>query len=126
MSTHWDVHCRTCDKGLGLHLNHEEGTMRWLIANRETLAAFAENVKPNSEPGSWRDLMLSMGAGWSAPSIDPKWFLEHRGHDLAPRDEYGGFSGQCGEYPACSGCGSRQRCALPIGHDAECKPRGAT
>lgn len=117
MSTYWDVHCRTCDEGLGLYLNHEEETMHWLISQRDALAAFGRDFDRAGASGRWGYGEVRLG---DDASVDCEWFAKHAGHDLVPRDEYGGYADRCGHYwVKCGECGKQSRCLLPLGHSGE-------
>lgn len=107
MSNYWDIWCRTCNVGLGLEVNHGESTLHELISASTGLADL-----PLFD-GCFELRLLTAGSA----AISIEWFREHRGHDLVPKDEYGRFSGQCGEPVICGECGSNQHCRLPSKHE---------
>ncbi len=118
MSTHWDVHCRTCNSDLGLDLNHQEQLMLALCRTAPWLASMASSLAYVREA-------LAAQVSWHSPYIalderlhlDVAWFKRHEGHDLVPKNEYGQCSDECGERYACTSCGSFEACKLKLGHD---------
>lgn len=117
MSTYWDVYCKTCnshaDVGLGGVKNGEEPMIE-LIRNAPQVVSLA-NIKK-----SFHDWRTEMELKVQGHPIDLDWFLTHGGHELVARDEYGGFSGQCGEYIRCGECNDKRRCGLAVNHEGKC------
>ena len=108
MSTDYHVRCKTCGVDHGFNdANHANDLMRALIVHRDAIAALVPLKRDASEV----ELRVYYGP------IDPFWFAEHAGHDLAVFDEYGGEDGTCREGYPCACCQSRFYCDLPIGHD---------
>ena len=109
MSTDYDVRCKTCGSHHGFdNANHAHDLMRTLIRHREAIAALAPLM---NEVGSEVEFRI-----YCQSSIDPSWFADHAGHELAVFDEYGGEFGTCREYYSCDHCKARHFCDLPIGH----------
>jgi hypothetical protein len=117
MSTSYDVHCRTCDEAHGFFdTDRQEALMADLIRCAPLIAACAPFER-------------AMGRDYPSPrlrfdgerygSISAEWFEKHLGHDLAVRDEYGGFSDECCEWFRCPSCGHQERCRKPQKHDGE-------
>jgi hypothetical protein len=116
MSNYWDVFCRTCSKHHGCRINHGEEDILWLIKHRDAFAALAR-----AQADGYRGTRLEVRFGADG-YINPAWFAAHAGHDLAARDEYGAFAGQCAEYVTCA-CGHNTRCKKALGHEGEHDPK---
>jgi hypothetical protein len=89
MSCYWDLHCWTCNVGVGLHANHADAGITELAVAAPRFAAAAKILRD--------DRIFIDVREWSIWRINPEhrdripltWFLKHEGHDLAPRNERG-------------------------------------
>ncbi len=141
MSTHYDIYCRTCSKGLDAY-EADQTEMRVLLRLAPALsflgravAAFrasgSSEIRPDvpyfSEhlPKIVVQACRYMGDD-SGPAFDVEWFLEHAGHDLSVRDEYGAFDDECSKWMRCSECGDSHHCRLVKEHEGACSSRPLT
>jgi len=118
MSCHWDLHCLTCNEGLGVHWNHGDDELRTILAKREILADIgALSKKLGFGP------LRSEGPNWNN-EFDIGWFDTHRGHDIRLRSEYGDIDHRCNHYWYCE-CETRKLCVRKEGHEGEhsCKTK---
>ncbi len=107
MSTDYDVRCKTCGDSHGFNdANHQHDLMRALIQHREAIVALVPLMAST-------DVELRVN---HYGRINPHWFAEHAGHELAVFDEYGREFGACREQYECDFCKARHLCKLPIGH----------
>lgn len=114
MSCDWDVYCVDCAQYLGVpDWNHADQSCVSLIALRDELATMHElalKLHPEFEVRvSW----------YGCKTIDLLFFVEHRGHKLAPIDECGRLLDECSQTFYCVACGNGETCRLPAGHDGE-------
>lgn len=85
MSTDWNVYCKTCNEEHSFcDANHREDLMWLLIDHAEAISKLAPLFR--ADGCCYIEFKCYYGP------IDPEWFLEHLGHDLVPRSEYGDFS----------------------------------
>lgn len=92
MSCHWDIHCFTCNEGVGLHVNHHNEE----ISNLVKLISPATKVLKTLQKEAIDCLFIDPDAcgiycdnGPYTREIPIAWFIEHEGHDVAPLNEYG-------------------------------------
>lgn len=120
MSDEYDVYCRDCDAHLRLQNVHQPQYIAALVSQAPMLARFAERVRDfraylRTVPDSTVDVQLT--AGIADCPLDVGWFLEHEGHALAVRDEYGKLSDECGAHFRCPTCDMQERCRRPAKHE---------
>ncbi len=125
MSTAWNVLCLTCEEkekeGRRLQsfypvlpANGHDYTLSGaqdLIDAAELFAAFAERRHALHLRVSFFQVRQDHGT-----AIDVRWFLEHRGHHLIPRDEYGVCLGECGSQRGFPRDGTDAICRRPAKH----------
>ena len=115
MSTDWNIYCATCGETHHFNdANHMNLTMRALIKHAGALADLAPLFR---EPDTQLLQPPRIGSSWG--TIDPWWFEKHRGHELVPRNEYGGFEDDCEVHFKCGKCGATERCGLPVNHPGD-------
>lgn len=115
MSTHWDIHCRTCDEGAGFSINHGEKQLHELLIHQETWAEFAECVEAS-------DIELRLlGDEGGALCSWPAFAKKHLKHNVTLRNEYGVFNGECGRSVRCQHCSAHHSCNLPRQHSGACR-----
>ena len=117
MSCHWGVYCIDCDKVAGIRVNHGEELCQQLVHDAAHIAALARAVE--QVPCLDVNVMSTWGS-----DVDVEWFLEHEGHRLAARNEYGEFAGACSKRVDCLTCGASHSCTLPVGHEGSCSYSG--
>ena len=86
MSRAWDLYCRTCDEGCGFHVNHRPEKLAELWKYREAFAKL-NHIDANIAEFEIKPLGDEYGGG----NHLPYFAAVHKDHDVAPRDEYGGF-----------------------------------
>lgn len=109
MSEDWNIYCKDCGETHKFRdANHQVELMHGLIEHADAIAALAPLMN------DWGSYITLSAEHYG--SIEPKWFLKHRGHELVPISEYGNIDGQCDVYVKCT-CGYSKRCTLEKGHD---------
>lgn len=80
MSCHWDIKCVTCGETLGMYdTNHRLDLMKILILCKDGLAGLTPLLQLRG------DRSVQIYEYW----VDPKFFAEHKNHELIPINEYG-------------------------------------
>jgi hypothetical protein len=121
MSTDYDVYCRDCDARLGLNNVRQSEYLQALVSQAPVLARFAVQLRDlraqlRSVPQNTVEVTVTAGPVVDVP-FDVGWFLEHEGHALAVRDEYGILLDECGAYFRCPTCHVQERCRRPEKHE---------
>ena len=107
MSRRWDVHCVTCTDTLRIGENTRDYQVNAVIASAGPLADLSKTMVGG-------DIEVKGCYHWT---LDVDWFDKHRGHKLAPIDEYGTIDGNCRHPVHCYCChASSRRCVLLDGH----------
>lgn len=120
MSAYWDVVCLDCDVGLGLHGNHQDAQAADIARDANKLAAVGELVPDLIVHG---DDTYEFSDETSRDARFPvAWFVQHRGHKIRARDEYGLIFNQCREDVQCDRCNHTRPCNLTSGHPGPCDP----
>jgi hypothetical protein len=120
MSQYWDVYCLTCQKKHGFqYANHRSTEMQELCINAPQIRDWAVHTKALNALGCVDVCATYIGAGdGGSGHLDLDFFIEHGDHELAPRNEYGGFMEECGQRFTCGGCGyGHHICHLPAKHE---------
>lgn len=112
MSHHWTVACIDCDKELDLHGNHQEGPALAIAADAEKLTAVGR-LLPNLVIDPERSYNFYCE---NSSKFPVSFFVDHAGHQIVARDEYGEVSGRCGEHGSCGECGGHFICNLGKDH----------
>lgn len=128
MSTDYGIGCRTCAREGRPHFSGEWDNCRYsnldglraLIKARDVVVA-AEEALSGQVFFSWNSY-ADLGRDGAYGVAD--FFRRHKGHELAPMDEYGQFEGDCSEWVTCATCGESHRCTLPDRHEGPHSPRG--
>lgn len=123
VSCDWHVHCRTCDSSHEYDENHAKETCEALIKHGASLAAAIEH-----DVGA---LVVRVEDEYGRGIYGLKWFEEHKGHDLVPKDEYGTYADFCRQYydaRVTDGQGGwiafgRRHCELLLNHAEPCGPK---
>lgn len=113
MSRDWDVVCVDCDAELGLSdANHMDEMCQEIVKAAPALAVLGR-ANPRAVVSFYPDNpdMFRFKAAF---------FVDHEGHRLMPRDEYGGYLTQCAEYIRCGECGTGHRCRRKPDHPPPC------
>jgi hypothetical protein len=85
MSCDWNIYCKTCGSWCCFaDANHALELMRHLIAHSGAIAGIADLCDDNKTQCTIK-LLTSYG------SVDASWFKAHLGHEVVPRNEYGGW-----------------------------------
>lgn len=126
MSTDWDVVCEDCGpeacaSRLCLSDCRDWEGLEALVRHRDAVAGLAELLRETTT-----GFVFGIQR-WSLSEIDVEFFIEHKGHRLRVRSEYGEYSDECNDYfdPAAPSApvavvyaGQHRRCRLPRGHDS--------
>jgi hypothetical protein len=120
MSQYWNLYCITCDTNSFANWNYGETYLARLLKDepaKRALVAVAEWRRSNSPT---RDVLCVEYAacGLESPYDIGNFLIDHYGHDVTIRNEYGAFSGRCSQYYKCI-CGSIKPCNLIPGHDGD-------
>jgi hypothetical protein len=111
MSNNWDVYCLDCESEHGFDgMNGLESLMHQIIADAPVCAELSKIARRLNL------VEVQAKAGWNDGRVRLDWFEKHAAHRLIPRDEYGRFSGECGERFTCGECGDEFWCHAPKGH----------
>lgn len=117
MSCHYDVYCLDCDDNLGIQdANHRNKEMHALIKLAPAIVAFKRVMDREEDAFQDSGLEIEVTILWGK-RLDLKWFVQHEGHALMVRDEYGHLHDECGAYFNCEACNHRERCQRPARHD---------
>lgn len=122
MSTYYDIYCRTCSvKGDVFHVNHGGKAIAHLCHDLAHLTAMGKayaqlSYEADLGGGSNSDNMVHL-----SPRL-LEFAVEHAGHDVAARDEYGGFFDRCAKRWQCGSCDSVHCCNKPPDHTGRCGP----
>jgi hypothetical protein len=108
MSNYWDLHCRDCNVGAGLHANRADRELADLIKHLPVIAGLHGTglaiELPFSTEGGTHDL--------------PEFAAQHRDHHVGVRSEYGYYHDGCQEHWTCAGCGeTRMNCGKKAEHE---------
>ncbi len=110
MSTDWNVKCLDCNTEHHFNgANHQDELMAQLCKHANAIADIAPLLL-NSD--------VTLETLWG--QVDAAWFARHKGHTLAPINEYGDLLGQCAERIRCCEYGHVYRCKLASGHTGSC------
>lgn len=114
MSHRWDVYCIDCDKDLSLYARdggdcRDPETVLELLRNRDVLFLQPRVGEERTDGGT------TIKFGYY--HFDADWFRIHKGHRLAPRNDYGLIRNQCWEYVPCPTCKHEKPCQRPAGHE---------
>jgi hypothetical protein len=117
MSTYWHLYCQTCKTGDAERVgswNH--GVDRGLREVIQLLPAIAQLARATN--ASQCDLRVE----WSGPEERhglEAFAVEHAGHDVVCKSEYGQIDGRCGVFFHCPNddCQQALACTLEKGHE---------
>jgi hypothetical protein len=131
VSCDWDVYCLDCESEHGFsNCNHEDKLMRELAKLGPRLKKLCELMPildSLSDPpcSAYVCPRITLDADVIHPRrwLHAAWWIEHGGHRLVARDEYGRCDDECGEHFSCGECGSSKCCRRMKGHDGEHKDK---
>lgn len=112
MSTAYRIYCLDCDVWDFEHEN-DENTVALILSHANELADLAKLTDELSE--------LSIEVKRYGSYVHPEWFLMHKGHNLAVKDEYGHLSSQCRKSVRCPHCRYQGNCKLDMNHEGDCQ-----
>ena len=109
MSTHWGIHCNTCNTGYVdfVQGNHREDDFEEMIANRGLIVDVAKMGRRVSASNL---CMAGLTIGPLDVPVDLDFFLQHENCDLAVVNEYGDYNRECGAWLFCDKCNEWARC----------------
>lgn len=125
MSTDWGIGCRTCrDAGLdpSVYFTGEWNNCREI----DTLRKLADNPLAIIEAHErFGGLVRFFWNDWASHDYEcnglAEFAIAHRGHVLAPMNEYHAFEKECGRYIQCGECkGHTKKCRLDWNHEGPC------
>jgi len=116
---HWSSNDRNW--GIECECGAESFNTVYSRANIELLIARAEALADlHDGKHGWKSGGVSIDArGVERGAFGIRWFSEHRGHRMRPRNPEGVKPGACGKLARCV-CKHRMPCFKPAGHDGEC------
>jgi hypothetical protein len=91
MSCHWDIHCFTCDEGVGLRVNHYDKEISDLVKLMSSATKVLKTLEKEAIDCLFIDpdaCGISCGCPYSQ-EIPIAWFIKHEEHDVGPLNEYG-------------------------------------
>jgi len=117
MSCDYGVYCLDCEANLGIQdANHRHQEMHALIKLAPAIVAFRRAMDREEDALQDSGLEIDVMVLWDK-RLDMKWFVQHEGHVLMVRDEYGQLHDECGEYFKCRACNHQERCRRPAKHE---------
>lgn len=123
MSNYFDIYCRTCSvAGHVFHANHGGREITEICHDLPALKDMALEMR---RLDSGLRLGLPHGGWGNTNEITEEllnFAVDHAGHDVAARSEYGNFHDRCCKRWTCGTCDSSHACQLPPNHEGDCGP----
>lgn len=122
MSTDYDAYCLDCEEHLGLTNVRQSEIISAILIQAPRLARFAQQLRDFRKylcTIKGNTVEVGVTAGITDCPFDVGWFLEHEGHSLGVRDEYGRMLDECSVQFSCPTCRVHERCRRPVKHEGE-------
>lgn len=110
MSTDWGIRCVDCNE---YGCEQENRGLEWV----QNIIRCAPAIVALYDASTDRDMTVQHKDGAWAGYVDMAFIAKHRGHRLAPCDEYGRDFHQCLHDFTCEHCDTRHPCTLDAGHE---------